>query len=74
MSGRFDYVQSTGYDMQKRQLELLSCFEELENHIAELGHSRPASLAMTKLEECYMWVGKALRDKQEADAGEATEA
>lgn len=28
------------------------------------------SLAITKLEECYMWIGKAIRDEQIARGGD----
>ena len=75
MSGRFDYVQFDS-ETQKRQLDLRGLCEELEDRIEELGPSRTASLAMTKLEECYMWAGKALRDRHEkwADRHEPTEA
>ena len=29
-----------------------------------LPEGRAKSLALTKLEECYMWIGKAIRDAQ----------
>ncbi len=33
----------------------------MEEHIQSLPPSREASLAMTKLEECFMWMGKAVK-------------
>lgn len=33
--------------------------------------ARAKALALTKLEECYMWIGKALRDDQIARIGSA---
>lgn len=61
---RFDYVR---YDemsgMQQQAFKIL--FTELEKHIEEsLDDSRAKSLALTKLEEVYMWIGKAIRDDQ----------
>lgn len=39
----------------------------------ELPKGRAQSLAITKLEECYMWIGKGLRDKQVARGGSSEE-
>jgi hypothetical protein len=37
----------------------------LENFIEDaLNSSRAKALALTKLEECYAWIGKAIRDDQ----------
>jgi hypothetical protein len=36
--------------------------DEALKQLASLGRSR--SMALTKLEELYMWIGKALRDEQ----------
>lgn len=60
---RFDYVK---YDETtiNRQNIIKEEFECLEEMIAEMPDSRAKSLVMTKLEEAYMWVGKALRDEQ----------
>ena len=69
MSGRFDYVL---YDKKAAmdQATFKQMFQALEGGIAsQLGQSRPASLAMTKLEEAYMWIGKAIRDDQIARDG-----
>ena len=35
--------------------------------------SREASLAITKLEECYMWIGKAIRNSQVESGGDGTD-
>ena len=64
---RFDYVK---YDEQA--IADQAAFKEdvtfLENRINAIGNSgssaRSRSLALTKLEECYMWIGKAIRDEQ----------
>jgi len=61
---RFDYVK---YDVQstEKQLSAKSICQEMEGFINEqLGAGRTTSLALTKLEELYMWVGKAIRDDQ----------
>lgn len=61
---RFDYV---GYDADAMILQKLfkNWCEELAKRIeGELKSNRPAALALTRLEECYMWIGKAIRDDQ----------
>lgn len=63
MTNRFDYVK---YDEQaiKEQAEFKEKFQELESLANKLGPGRASSLVFTKLEEAYMWVGKAIRDSQ----------
>lgn len=71
MSNRFDYVL---YDdvSSKQQALFKEKIQELEYLIdVELRSMRPASLAYTKLEECYMWIGKAIRDDQITRTGKA---
>ena len=61
---RFDYV---AYDEQatKLQAEFKQKFIELDEMIERsLLKGRAQSLVLTKLEEAYMWVGKAVRDEQ----------
>ena len=36
----------------------------MEENITKLYNGRSASLALTKLEEAYMWIGKQIRDDQ----------
>lgn len=64
MTGRFDYVK---YDEAsiKTQSEAKALCEKMEWHInTQLKDGRAKSLALTKLEEVYMWIGKAIRDEQ----------
>lgn len=63
MSGRFDYVK---YDdvAQEQQATFKKMVEIVEQMIDVLPHGRHKSLALTSLEECYMWIGKSLRDDQ----------
>jgi hypothetical protein len=68
---RFDYVK---YDQhaQEDQEGFKETFEALEQAIElMLENGRAKSLALTKLEECYMWVGKQIRDDQIARNGSA---
>lgn len=60
---RFDYVK---YDEKSASLQALFkiAFDNLASAIEGLSKGRAQSLAITKLEEAYMWVGKALRDEQ----------
>lgn len=66
---RFDYVrydEKASYD----QCTFKACAEHLEKVIeSELKPGRAKALALTALEECYMWIGKAIRDDQIARNG-----
>lgn len=68
---RFDYV---AYDEQaaRDQAHFKREFSKLEKAVDEfLKSPRAKALVMTKLEEAYMWVGKALRDDQIGRNGSA---
>ncbi len=61
---RFDYVK---YDerAQSCQAKFKDICEDLEGSISLfLRDSRAKALAYTAWEECYMWIGKAIRDDQ----------
>lgn len=67
---RFDYVK---YDEQaiKCQAQFKEAFESIERMVDTLPNGRAKSLIFTKLEEAYMWTGKAIRDDQIARNGTA---
>lgn len=67
---RFDYVK---YDETAtiKQNEAKEKSIELEQVINKLRPGRAQALAFTKLEECYMWIGKAIRDEQIVQNGSA---
>ncbi len=70
---RFDYVK---YDdkAQAEQAEFKALFEEIELKITRNGSSdRSRSLALTNLEQAYMWIGKVIRDDQVARGGDAAD-
>lgn len=62
---RFDYVQydSIAANEQAKAKLAVQSVEMLIEQVAP-GGSRPKHLALTKLEECYMWLGKLIRDEQ----------
>ena len=61
---RLDYIKYDDVAMDTQAI-LKNRFTDLEMLIDVKTHSpRAKALAMTKLEECYMWVGKAIRDDQ----------
>lgn len=68
---RFDYVkydEKASYD----QVTFKTHIEGLEKLIdTDLKSPRAKALALTKLEECYMWIGKAIRDDQITRNGSA---
>ena len=65
---RFDYVK---YDEKAAfdQAQLKTEFEALTELVGSLMDGRAKSLVFTKLEEAYMWCGKAIRDEQIARNG-----
>jgi len=67
---RFDYV---AYDEQSKAIQQHAKIQVqcIENTINELGHSRYTALALNALEECYMWIGKSIRDDQIIRNGKA---
>lgn len=63
-TGRFDYVR---YDNDSIALQesLKPEFERLTDLVTEkMKPGRAQALVYTKLEEAYMWTGKAIRDEQ----------
>ncbi len=68
---RFDYVK---YDAKgvEQQADFKESVTLLEQNIEEhLRSPRAKAIALTKLEECYMWIGKAIRDDQIVRNGSA---
>jgi hypothetical protein len=68
---RFDFVK---YDEKASQLsnKYKEIFQNLESQLkADLGEGRSLSTALTKLEETFMWTGKAVRDDQITRNGSA---
>lgn len=74
---RFDYIKydKAAVSDQETAKKLVT---KLETFIDGIGNSsgelrpecaRAKALAITKLEECYMWIGKAIRDDQVARVG-----
>ncbi len=59
----FDYVKYDELAIAV-QANLKRQFEGIEATIQTLDNGRAKSLAITKLEEAYMWCGKAIRDEQ----------
>lgn len=69
-TGTFDYIK---YDTKATEdsAEFKAEFEDMENLVNfKLKPGRASSLVKTKLEEAYMWVGKAIRDEQIVRNGE----
>jgi hypothetical protein len=61
---RFDYVK---YDDKAQELQstFKAAFERIEAQVvSDLQPGRAQSIVLTKLEESYMWIGKAIRDEQ----------
>lgn len=60
---RFDYIRYDEQAFTAQEVAKKKC-TSLESMIETLPNGRAKSLALTKLEECYMWIGKAIRDNQ----------
>lgn len=65
---RFDYIKYNEA-AQKLQQAFKDKFIELADAVEALDDSRAKSLVLTKLEEAYMWIGKAIRDQQIKNCG-----
>lgn len=70
MGNRFDYVKYNEA-AAKIQEAFKAKFKDLDDSLAALEDSRAKALVFTKLEEAYMWVGKAIRDQQIKNCGPA---
>jgi hypothetical protein len=70
-SSRFDYVKydADAVRVQEACKDICSNLEGVVER--ELKSPRAKALALTKLEEVYMWIGKAVRDDQIARNGSA---
>lgn len=69
MPDRFDYVKYNNASIvdQEQAKDLCQKLAETINTLSEdptAASARSRALALTKLEECYMWIGKAIRDEQ----------
>lgn len=67
---RFDYVAYDQVASSAQGFAKTVC-TDLEEVIMTLPDGRAKSLALTHLEECYTWIGKAIRDDQIARNGTA---
>lgn len=64
MAGNLSYVKFDKTSTKKCEL-IKKVFEMSINVVDKnINNSREKSLAITKLEESFMWVGKAVRDEQ----------
>lgn len=73
MNKRFSYIK---YDEVAAENQALfkDQFEFLERNVQDnLKPGRAKALVLTKLEEAYMWVGKAIRDDQIERSGQCEE-
>lgn len=63
VNSRFDHVKYD--DISNSKIELLKHeFEVIDSMLTTLLPGRAKEIAFDRLEEAYMWVGKALRDEQ----------
>jgi hypothetical protein len=60
---RFSYVDYDDASARKSG-ELRDAVQQVEALLLGLPESRERSLALTKLEEAFMWTGKAIRNQQ----------
>lgn len=71
MPSRFDYVKYDNASQVDQEEAKHHCMvlEGFINENIECGRSKAS--ALTKLEECYMWIGKGIRNDQIARNGSA---
>lgn len=68
---RFDYVKYDEESQRNQEQAKLLCDNVRAAIETNLKPGRASSLALTKIEECYMWIGKQIRDDQIARNGSA---
>lgn len=68
---RFDYVKYDEESIRHQEHAKLMCDNVRACIETNLKPGRASALAMTKLEEVYMWIGKQIRDDQIARNGSA---
>ena len=67
----FSYVKYDETSVNKQETAKAIC-EQLESFLNDsLNSGRAKHLAIAKLEECYMWIGKAIRDEQIERGGDS---
>jgi hypothetical protein len=59
----FDYIKFD-FDAHTMQLRFKFMFQSIKQEVDKLPPGRAKDLVCIKLEEAYMWVGKAIRDEQ----------
>jgi uncharacterized protein YpiB (UPF0302 family) len=57
------YIKYDAHSMEK-SIAIQDALMEVEALVMRLPDSKPRALAVTKLEEAFMWIGKAIRDEQ----------
>lgn len=60
---RFDYIRFGVEASELREL-LKTQFEAIDKTLERIADGRAKSLALTKLDEAYMWANRAIRDEQ----------
>lgn len=70
MSKRFDYVAYDETAVEQSKQAKHQCLV-MEAFIEGISAGRAQALALTKLEETYAWIGKAIRDEQVNKRGAA---
>lgn len=63
MSKRFDFVKFDD-KTAKKQADFKAVLTFVGGELESMRPSTSRDLALVKLEEAYMWIGKALRDEQ----------
>lgn len=60
---RLNFVKYDSESLRKNE-ELKYAVQNVERHLLELPECRERSLAMTAMEEMFMWIGKTIRNDQ----------
>jgi len=61
---RFDYIKYDETSITTQELLKTLCTQLEDVMELALVSSRTKALAITALEECYVWIGKSIRDEQ----------
>lgn len=63
MTDRYEHIEFSVFQ-HNLHLKFRSLFKTIEKELDHIAPGRARSIVLTKIEEAYMWVGKAIRDEQ----------
>ena len=73
MNTRFAYIAYDGQSIAISNEAKAACEAVEKVILSKLSHGREQDLALAKIEECFMWIGKSIRNTQTNREGSKNE-